>query len=75
MKEGWWKYAVLALSAIAWYFVQADLSDKKSQDKALWQQSAQTKEKLTQELSEVKQRLARIEGFHEAEQFYKCKTK
>lgn len=71
-KELWWKIggsAIVFLLGLALWFAQAKLSDVqtefaevKAQNKAQWQ--------AQQKLSE---RLARIEGFHEAERCYQNK--
>ena len=67
MKEHWWKYALLALAAMAWWFIQTELTDFKTQNKAQWQEAAKTKQCLFDELARVKERLSHIEGWHDCE--------
>lgn len=78
MKEDWWKYALLALAAIAWWFTQAEITDFKNTNKAQWQTAAKTKadvseesikirKEINQELSKIKERLSYIEGVHSCE--------
>ena len=73
MKDSWWKYALLALAAVAWWFIQGEINDFKSQNKAQWQEAAKTKENILLELSKAKERIAHLEGFHEYEK--QCRGK
>jgi hypothetical protein len=73
MKEDWWKYALLALAAVAWWFVQAELKENREQSVLKWQEAARTKQCFMEELSKMKERMSHIEGFHEAERMYKKK--
>ena len=70
-KESSWKYIVVALAAVAWWFVQSELTDFKVQNKLQWAEAAKTKECFLLDLGKTKERLAHIEGFHEAERLYK----
>lgn len=67
MKKDWQTYALLALGAIAWWFVTSEISDFKKQDKNQWKEAAKTRECYMAELAKIKERLSHIEGFHQAE--------
>jgi hypothetical protein len=71
VKEDWWKYALLALAAISFWFVKLEVSDFKDQNKAQWQEAARTKQCVFDELAKIKERVSHIEGYHQAE----CKEK
>lgn len=73
MKKDWHTYAILALAAISWWYFQTSDSDRKRQDVAQWQEWSKTKECLMTDLSRIRERMAHIEGFHEAERQYKRK--
>jgi|WetSurMetagenome_2_1015567.scaffolds.fasta_scaffold38931_2 hypothetical protein len=70
MKEDWWKYTLLALAAVAWWFARGEIEDFRLQNKLQWQEAAKTKECIMTDLSKTKERLAHIEGVHEAEKLY-----
>jgi len=75
VKDSWPKYALLALAAVSWWFLQGELTDFKASSKTQWQEAARTKDCLKDELAHLKARVAHIEGFHEAERQGKGKGK
>jgi hypothetical protein len=61
-REHWWKIGgtvIMFLLSLAIWFAQSELTDMKASNKSQWQ--------LVQKLSE---RMAHLEGFHEAERCY-----
>jgi hypothetical protein len=71
MKKDWQIYALMALAAVAWWFIKVELEDFKTQNKLQWQEAAKTKQCLFEEISKTKERIAFLEGFHEAEKRYR----
>jgi len=75
MKKEWQTYILLALAAIAWWFIKVELEDFKVQNKLQWQEAARSKQCFLEEFAKVKERIAYQEGFHKAEELYKRSVK
>jgi hypothetical protein len=67
MKDNWRTYALLALAALAFWFFQVSNRDTKQTDSAQWQAVSKAKECMLEEISKVKERVAKLEGYHEHE--------
>ena len=66
---------IAALFALALWFAKEEMISNKEQNKAQWSEAAKTKDAFKDRLSLLEQRIAAIEGFHKAEEFYNCKEK
>jgi hypothetical protein len=73
MKQNWQTYALLALAAISWWFIKAELEDFKVQNKAQWAEQARSKQCFLEEFARVKERISYQEGFHKAEELNRKK--
>ena len=57
---------VLLIAGMGW-FVTDLIKDTKEQNKAQWAAAARTKECLFEKINHLGERVARIEGYHEAQ--------
>ena len=73
MKDHWWKYAILALAGITWWYFQTESNSKRAQDIAQWQETAKVRACFAEDISRVKERLSYLEGYHLHEK--ECKGK
>ena len=78
MNDKWWKAAgalVAALLALSVWFAKVELLENREQNKAQWARQAALERCIMEKLASHGERLAHIEGFHEAEKLYKNKPK
>ena len=62
--EHWQKWALIVMAGLLAFFGGQYFKSGEGQNMAQWQ-----------EIAKVKERMARIEGFHEAERFYGCRER
>lgn len=58
---------ITILLTIALWFASQEIGDIKAQNKAQWQEAKAARECLYREMTDLRERVARIEGYHKRE--------
>jgi hypothetical protein len=64
-KEDIWKLAIVALAAIAWWFMRTEMIDSRSQNVLQWQKLGESERCLMREVGKAKEEVAWIKGYLE----------